>query len=89
MKSRRSRIDVIRDILASVQDRQMIKPTHLLYKSNLSYPKMKEYISELKEKNLIIETYHKNNRVFVITEQGNRFLAELRRIKSFTESFGI
>jgi len=89
MKSRRSRIDVIRDILASIQDKQMIKPTHLLYKSNLSYTKMKEYLVELKEKNLIMETTHKRNRVFIITEQGSRFLAELRRIQSFTESFGI
>lgn len=63
MSERRSRIEIIGDILKSIQGKGgSIKPTHLLYKSNLSHDRMKSYVEELKEKGLMCEEVKKEKR---------------------------
>lgn len=91
MGSRRNKLEIIHDILKSIHDKGgAIKPTHLLYKSNLSHQRMKEYVEELKSKNLIDEEIKENDKhVFVLTEQGYEFLANFRRLKEFTDMFGL
>ena len=66
-----------------------IKPTHLLYKSNLSYKMMQEYLSDLKKAGLIKEVAEGNNKYFILTSKGITFLAEYHKIKEFTDSFGL
>ena len=56
IEKRRGRMEIIADILKSIQNKGgKIKPTHLLYKSNLSHAKLKEYVDILLEKDLIEE----------------------------------
>ena len=87
---RRGRMEIIHDILNSiVMKGGRIKPTHLLYKSNLSHQKMKEYVNELIEKEMIEEEIEKEKKLFTITEKGEKFLNEFRRIKEFSDSFGL
>ena len=51
---RRTKIEIIHDILKAIQNKGgKIKPPHLLYKSNLSHNKMKEYLNELIKKNMV------------------------------------
>ncbi|MCK4520996.1 MAG: DUF4364 family protein [Nanoarchaeota archaeon] len=83
-------MEIIHDILNSiVMKGGRIKPTHLLYKSNLSHQKMKEYVNELIEKEMIEEEIEKEKKLFTITEKGEKFLNEFRRIKEFSDSFGL
>ncbi len=91
MAERREKLDIIRDILKAVQDKGgEIKPTHLLYKSNLSHEGMKKYVGDLIMKEMVIEKFDKkNNRTFMITEKGLLFLANYKQIKEFTDSFGL
>lgn len=91
MAERREKLDIIKDILKSIQDKGgEIKPTHLLYKSNLSHEGMKRYVGELMEKQMMQETEDKKgNKKFIITEQGLKFLQDYQRIKEFTNSFGL
>jgi len=91
MAERRDRLDIIKDILKAIQNKGgEIKPTHLLYKSNLSHEGMKRYVAELKSKMMIDEKIdNKGNKRFVITDQGLKFLEDYRKIKEFTESFGL
>ena len=87
---RRNKIEIINDILVSIQGKNgKIKPTHLLYKSNLSYKKMKEYIDELIKKEMMNEKEVDENRYYVITEKGLKFISEFKKMKEFTESFGL
>jgi len=87
---RRNKIEIVNDILVSIQDKNgKIKPTHLLYKSNLSYKKMKEYIDELIKKEMMNEKEVDENRYYVITEKGLKFISEFKKMKEFTESFGL
>ena len=94
MTARRSQIDIVSDILMAVQAKGgKIKPTHLLYKSNLSHTRMKKYVEELKQKGLIAEiseTTKKTNRnFFTISDAGLRFIADYRKVKELTDAFGL
>ena len=87
---RRTRIDIINDMLMAIVNKGgAIKPTHLLYKSNLSHTLMKEYVSELISKKLIGEQPLKRGKNFTITEKGRKFSREYKKMKEFQEAFGL
>ncbi len=89
MAERREKLDIIKDILEAIRDKGgSIKPTHLLYKSNLSHDSMKRYVSELIEKELVGEKEEKETKNFIITKKGLKFLTNYQQIKEFTDSFG-
>jgi predicted transcriptional regulator len=87
--AKRSKLDIIIDILNCINEKGRIKPTHLMYRSNLSHIQMKRYVSELVEKDLIKKRAEKNKTLMVITEKGRSFLAEILRMKAFQETFGL
>ena len=90
MTERRNKIEIISDILHVIYENNgKIKPTKILYKSNLSHTKMKTYLQELKEKNLINETEKENTKYYSITNGGIKFLEEYGRITEFMKSFGL
>lgn len=90
MNLRRSKIDIVHDILRAMHDKGgKIKPTHLLYKSNLSHKRMKEYIDELLEKKLILEEKDEEKTIYSITDQGRDFLMNYKKLKEFTDAFGL
>jgi predicted transcriptional regulator len=96
MGSRRSRLELIFDILLAIQNKGgRIKPTHLMYKSNLSHKLLNNYLEELVTKELvdIEEEYVRKkkaaNKIVVITDKGLGFLAEFRRMREFTDAFGL
>lgn len=90
MEKKRNRLEIIRDILKVIRDRNgRIKPTHILYKSNLSYQMMEEYLGELKEKEFITEIKGKKGKTYAITEKGAKYLDKYNIVSEFTESFGL
>ncbi|MCD6398910.1 MAG: winged helix-turn-helix transcriptional regulator [Candidatus Aenigmarchaeota archaeon] len=90
MKSRRDRIDVIYDILSAIEkEGGQIKPTRLMYKSNLSHKLLKSHMQDLIERGVIEETTIKKKNYIVITESGKKFISELRKMRRFLESFGL
>jgi len=86
---KRDRLEIIKDILESIGKSKEIKPTRLLYSSNLSPQMFKTYLNELKEKNLIKEHWEKNKKVFVITLKGGEFLREYKTFSSLIRNFGL
>ncbi|HLP79660.1 MAG TPA: winged helix-turn-helix domain-containing protein [Acidobacteriota bacterium] len=90
MKRKRDRLEVIYDILSTISAKSgTIKPTHILYKSNLSHSMMEEYMEELLEKGFIEQAEHKGSRTYVITPKGLEYLQKYKFIKEFVESFGL
>ncbi|MBI2208624.1 hypothetical protein HYU50_03945 [Candidatus Woesearchaeota archaeon] len=90
IEKRRGKLEIIADILSSMQKKEgRIKPTHLLYKSNLSHSKLKEYINMLLEKGMIEEKLVKGKKMYFMKDQGYKFLLEFERIKEFSDSFGL
>ncbi len=90
MSERRDKLKVIYDMLNSIQDKGgKIKPTHLLYKSNLSHTKMQIYLKDLISKDMVQEGFdNKQNRVYLITKNGIKFITDYKKIREFTDSFG-
>ena len=90
MAKKRERLEVIRDILKSISSSRQIKPTRLLYASNLSPQMFKEYINELITKGFIkFEIDKKEKKTFSITSKGQEFLQEYRVIENLIENFGL
>ena len=90
MIKKRTRLEIMHDILKVIRNKNgKIKPTHILYKSNLSYQMMEEYLKELIEKNFILEIKTKSGRTYSLTEKGFNFLDKYSMIKDFTTSFGL
>ncbi len=96
MAGRRSRLELIFDILLAIQNKGgVIKPTHLMYKSNLSHKLLNHYLEELVGKELVeiqeqqVKKRQKSTKTVVITDKGLSFLAEYRRMREFTDAFGL
>jgi predicted transcriptional regulator len=91
MNKKRDRLQVIYDILRCIKDKNgKIKPTHILYKSNLSHQMMDDYISELIEKGFINEIKKEgNSKTYSITQKGQDYLSKYKVIIDFVNSFGL
>ena len=90
MAKKRERLEVIKDILKAIRDNRDIKPTRLLYASNLSPQMFKDYINELISKGFMkIDIDDKDKKTFSLTNRGNEFLEEYRVIENFVDNFGL
>lgn len=89
MSKKRSRLDVINDILTTVSYQKEVKPTHILYKSNLSHKMMMEYLNELIKKRFIKEIISGRNKTYSITNKGANYLKGYKTMISFMKSFGL
>mgnify|MGYP006288010697 CR=1 FL=1 len=87
---KRERFEIIYDILKAIQSKTEAKPTHILYKSNLSTHMLKEYLGELLDKGFIVENeYEKGKKTYSLTDKGHRYLEDFKVISSFLESYGL
>jgi len=90
MARKRSRIDIIADMLSSIQEKDgEIKPTHLMYKANLAHNQMKSYLEELLDKELVIKSAKNHNEYIIITDKGLKFIQKVREMKEFEKTFGL
>lgn len=87
---KRTKMDVVSDMLKVIQDKGgKMKPTHLMYKANLSYKIMKDYISMLENKNLILQKTIDGKKAVHITEKGRKFYLEYLKMREFEKTFGL
>ena len=64
----RSREEIVGDMLAAAVER--IGKTGIMYRANLNYPQLQEYLGYLQDKKMI--TRHGGQ--YVVTEKGRRYL---------------
>ena len=90
MSKKRNRLEIVRDILEVIKSKNgKVKPTHILYKSNLSHQMMEQYLLELKQKEMIVESKLGKGKTYSITEKGIDYLSKYKMISEFTQSFGL
>jgi predicted transcriptional regulator len=88
MNKKRNRLEVIFDILKIVSDnRNSIKPTPLLRKSNLSSSSFSEYYSELVAKGFIREISERDGQYVTLTDKGYKYLEKYRLILGLIKEF--
>ncbi|MDG6904183.1 MAG: winged helix DNA-binding protein [Nitrososphaerota archaeon] len=85
----RSKIRIYLDILLAVRDDGKAKPTHVLQRANLSHDRLTKYLGELVEKKLVTENDDNGNRYYSLTEEGVKFLDELKKAETFVSGFGL
>ncbi len=91
-KPYRSKMRILADMMRAIRDEgeEGAGPTRILYGANLSHDRLKQYLEELVEKELIeARTDNKNSVTYVLTEKGSEFLREFVKIERFSEAFGI
>jgi predicted transcriptional regulator len=87
---RRERSEIIHDILLAIREKGVAKPTHILYKSNLSSKMLAEYLDELLEKEFIEErSDKKGKKSYLLIERGFNYLKDFSVIQSFMDSYGL
>ena len=90
MARKRTRIDIIGDMLASIANKGgKIKPTHLMYNSNLSHTQMSSYLDDLIEKQLVQKVERNKYEYIGITDKGYEFMNKLKEMKEFERAFGL
>ena len=88
--TRRTKIDIMNDMLVAIQQKGgKIKPTHMMYKANLSHKLLSKYISEFLEKQLIEEIDVKGQKYYTLTDKGLSFINQYRKMTEFKELFDI
>ena len=89
MAKKRNKLEIIADMLRSLQDRGKLKPTHLMYKANLSHGQMHSYLEELLGKEFVSRTDRSGYEYLIITDKGSAFLQRLRELQEFQDTFGL
>lgn len=91
MKRKRERLEIIRDLLLAIRNKgEKVRPTHILYKSNLSSEMLKQYIKDLIDNDFIIEERDKkDHKVYSLLPKGFNYLKDYSVIKGFMESYGL
>lgn len=72
MRHRRSKIDLVSQILEAANSDDGATKTKIMYKAYLRDPSLKEYLSILTESDLL--SYALGNNKFKITKKGRKFL---------------
>ena len=83
---RRGEIEIIGEILGLSQ--KGAKKTEILYKNNMSFVQLNNYLSVMMEKDMIKEeTLLKNgitsNKIYINTEKGNNLLEDINKILTY------
>ncbi len=90
MSRKRDRLQVIHDILNAIREKNgKVRPTHILYKSNLSHQMMEEYLEELISKGFVEMEKIKEGKAYSITQKGFDYLNKYKLITEFVDSFGL
>ncbi len=87
---RRDRLQILHDVLRAIQTKgPQAKPTHILYKANLSYKVLQEHLTEMMRQEMIIEEVIDEKKMYSLTDKGFKFLQEYQMVREFMSSYGI
>jgi predicted transcriptional regulator len=62
------------------------RPTHIMYRSNLSWAVMRNFIKGLEEQNLVISTVVEGRKNFILTPKGIRVLNTYANVRKQLEN---
>jgi predicted transcriptional regulator len=80
-RKRRAYTEIMRDILETCREGTL--KTHIMHQANLSHSALEDYLEELQAKEFVQRTADEGT--FVLTEEGNRLLEQLRETHQILE----
>ena len=90
MTKKRDRLQIIQRILKVIERKNgAIKPTHILYKANLSHQMLDDYLAELITKGFVEQHNTKTGKTYSLTQKGFDYLNKYKMIVEFVDSFGL
>lgn len=81
MRKRRDRIQIIEDILTAAEDPRGALKTHLVYRANLNFMRLEQYLTYLLE-NELLEVSGEDDRYY-LTSKGRNFITQVQETRSF------
>ena len=85
LKKRRSELIIIYDLL-SLLEKQELKKTHLMYKTNMTFTQFNKYLGVLLIKGLLNEKGSKNGgKIYFVTDKGKRLMESLDVVMNYLE----
>ncbi|MBX8635040.1 MAG: hypothetical protein KIS30_02825 [Thermoplasmata archaeon] len=87
--SYRSKPRILADILSAIADEGDARPTHILYRANLSYDRLLKYLGQMENVGFVNRRDEGDKSVYSITDKGRYFLKEFRKVEEFTVTFGL
>ncbi len=85
---RRSKLEVKIDIMQAIADGSG-RPTHIMYRSNLSWAVMRSVMKVLEQEKIIVSTDLDGRRSYTLTDKGLRVLETYRSVKRQLESIPV
>lgn len=85
---RRSKLEVKIDIMQAIADGSG-RPTHIMYRSNLSWAVMRSVMKNLEQQGLVISREVEGRRNYVLTDRGMRVLQTYHTVKNQLESLTV
>jgi predicted transcriptional regulator len=85
-RKRRDRLHIIADILGIAIGGSL--KTQIMYKANLSFAQLNEYLSFLLEVKLIAASFQNKKTVYKATSKGTRFLHNYTKIRDLLKTEG-
>lgn len=86
---KRSHLQIINDILRVIQANGPCRPTHIVYKANLSHERFKNYMRIIIERELVEQVTIKKITHYAITAKGTEFMQNYRRFSEMADAFGL
>jgi len=86
---RRSKIEIIRDVLAALEERGPQPLSRLGTYANLPYDRLRRLVGELEERGLVRLSRGQSSLLVEITPRGVELLEELRRLERLLRDLGL
>ncbi len=85
----RTHVQILSDVLDSVQQNPNIRWTKLIGRANVTHSRFGKIVDNLIGSGLVNEIIVDNRKTYVITEKGTVVLSEYRRFHDMASSFGL
>jgi predicted transcriptional regulator len=82
--ARRSRLEVKIDILIAIKEGAG-RPTHIMYRSNLSWSVMQGFVKSLETQGLVRTVEEERKKRYILTEKGDRVLSTYQTVRNQLE----
>lgn len=88
-KQRRSRTEIILDVLEAIAAEELVTPTRLATIANMPYDRLQPIVEDLLVKGIVEALEDGRSRRLRLTRKGYTLVQELRRLKRLLRDFGL